>query len=114
MEPRFSYDFSRVKVHSDKLAAESAQAVGAKAYTVGRDIVFGAHQYAPSTNAGQKLLAHELIALEPVLIINFAIFLASRYFSFSRWVKEKSGATGDQEGERRLPIRGFRSSGHFR
>lgn len=61
MEPRFSHDFSRVKVHSDTLAAESAQAVGAKAYTVGRDIVFGAHQYAPSTDAGQKLLAHELI-----------------------------------------------------
>ncbi|MBO0857063.1 MAG: DUF4157 domain-containing protein [Chloracidobacterium sp.] len=60
MEPRFGHDFSRVKVHSDTLAAESAQAVGAKAYTVGRDIVFGARQYEPSADEGQKLLAHEL------------------------------------------------------
>jgi hypothetical protein len=39
---------------------ESAQAVGALAYTVGRDIVFGEGQYAPDTREGQRLLAHEL------------------------------------------------------
>src|SRR5581483_8600964 len=41
-------------------AAESARAVNALAYTVGRDIVFDGGQFAPSTNAGQRLLAHEL------------------------------------------------------
>src|SRR5712671_3809831 len=59
-EPRFDYDFSQVRVHADAKAAESAQAVNALAYTVGQDIVFGAGQYAPGTNAGQRLLAHEL------------------------------------------------------
>jgi hypothetical protein len=59
-EPRFDYDFSRVRLHTDAKAAESAQAVNALAYTVGRDIVFGGGQYAPGTNAGQRLLAHEL------------------------------------------------------
>ena len=38
----------------------SAQAVGAQAYTVGNDIVFGAGQYSPGTAAGDHLLAHEL------------------------------------------------------
>ena len=60
MEPRFGHDFSQVKIHADAKAAESAQAIGARAYTVGRDIVFAAGQYAPGTSAGQRLLAHEL------------------------------------------------------
>lgn len=60
MEPRLGQDFSRVRVHTDAPAAASAAAVKAMAYTVGRDIVFGAGQYAPGSNAGQRLLAHEL------------------------------------------------------
>lgn len=60
MEPRFGHDFSRVRVHTDAKAAESARAVNALAYTVGRDVVFDAGQYAPRTPAGQGLLAHEL------------------------------------------------------
>lgn len=60
MEPRFRYDFSQVQVHTDERAAESARAVNALAYTVGRDVVFGAELYAPGTMAGRRLLAHEL------------------------------------------------------
>ena len=60
MEPRFGHDFSRVRVHSDAKAAESARSVNALAYTVGRDVVFGAGQYAPGTTAGRRLVAHEL------------------------------------------------------
>lgn len=60
MEPRFGHDFSRVRVHTDGRAAESARAVGAMGYTVGRDIVFEVGQYAPGTEAGRRLLAHEL------------------------------------------------------
>jgi hypothetical protein len=59
-EPRFGYDFSQVRMHTDALAARSARAVNALAYTVGRDVVFGAGQYAPGTEAGGRLLAHEL------------------------------------------------------
>ena len=59
-EPRFGHDFSRVRVHTDAKAAESAWAVNALAYTVGRDVAFGLAQYAPQTGAGRKLLAHEL------------------------------------------------------
>src|SRR5262245_25683758 len=60
MESRFGHDFSRVRVHTGGQAAESAQAVNALAYTVGRNVVFGAGQYAPATDEGQRLLAHEL------------------------------------------------------
>jgi len=60
MESRFGRDFGDVRVHADELAAESARSVNALAYTVGRDIVFDAGQYAPGTSAGERLLAHEL------------------------------------------------------
>jgi len=60
MEPRFGHDFSQVSIHADARGAESAQAVNALAYTVGRDIVFGAGQYAPRSSAGLRTLAHEL------------------------------------------------------
>jgi len=59
-EQRFHHDFSAVRVHSDSRAAESAKRVGAIAYTVGNDIVFGSGRYSPETRAGRRLLAHEL------------------------------------------------------
>ena len=60
MESRFRHDFSRVRVHNDAKAATSAQAINARAYTAGRDVVFAAGQYAPSSLQGRRLLAHEL------------------------------------------------------
>lgn len=60
MEPRFGYDFGRVRVHVSTRAAESAQAVNARAYTVGQHIVLGAGQPSPESLAGRLLLAHEL------------------------------------------------------
>lgn len=59
-EPRFSCDFSRVRVHLGPTAEQSARAVNAHAYTVGQDIVFGAGRFAPNTPQGRQLLAHEL------------------------------------------------------
>lgn len=60
MEPRFGYDFSRVRVHYGESAEQSAQVVNAHAYTVGHDIVFGTGRFAPGTHEGQRLIAHEL------------------------------------------------------
>jgi hypothetical protein len=61
MEPRFGQDFSGVRVHVGGQAAESARAVNARAYTVGRDVVFGEGQYAPGSDEGKRLVAHELV-----------------------------------------------------
>src|SRR5215212_692873 len=60
MEQRFGHDFSRVRVHSGTAAEQSAQDVNAHAYTVGHNIVFGAGQFAPGTQEGRRLIAHEL------------------------------------------------------
>ncbi|MEK6300589.1 MAG: DUF4157 domain-containing protein [Acidobacteriota bacterium] len=60
MEPRFGHDFSGVRVHTNKRAAESARAINALAYTVGRDVVFGPGQYQPHSSEGSRLMAHEL------------------------------------------------------
>jgi hypothetical protein len=59
-EDRFGEDFSGVRVHTDNDAGSSARELGALAYTVGRDIVFGTGQYQPESLEGQKLIAHEL------------------------------------------------------
>ncbi|MGH3796774.1 MAG: eCIS core domain-containing protein [Pseudonocardiaceae bacterium] len=60
MEPRFGHDFSRVRVHADARATAAADAVGARAYTVGQNIAFAAGMYSPGTTHGRRLLAHEL------------------------------------------------------
>lgn len=60
MESRFGHDFTQVRVHADAQAADSARAVNALAYTVGRNIVFGAGQYVPGSATAQRLIAHEL------------------------------------------------------
>ena len=59
-EPRFGRDFSAVRVHTGQRAADAASAAKARAFTVGRDIVFGAGQFQPQSERGKHLLAHEL------------------------------------------------------
>ena len=60
MESGFGHDFSHVRIHTGSLAVESAQAVNALAYTVGRHVVFDEGAYRPETRAGRRLIAHEL------------------------------------------------------
>jgi len=59
-EPRLRRDLSDVRIHTDGQASQAANSISAKAFTAGKDIVFGASQYAPQTHQGQTLLAHEL------------------------------------------------------
>src|SRR5207302_416363 len=60
MESRFGNRFEDVRVHDDSSAADAARHISAHAFTMGRDVYFGAGRYEPHTVAGQKLLAHEL------------------------------------------------------
>ena len=57
---RMGYDFNKVKIHTDKEAAESAKGINAKAYAVGNHVVFNEGQYNPHSSEGKKLMAHEL------------------------------------------------------
>lgn len=59
-EQRFGRSFGDVQIHSGSDAAASAHAVNAKAFTYGRNIVFGEGQYDPQSRSGMQLLAHEL------------------------------------------------------
>lgn len=60
MERRFGYDFSRVRVHADERASESAAALGANAYTLGQHVVFSQSGFDPVSGTGRRLIAHEL------------------------------------------------------
>jgi hypothetical protein len=70
-EPRFGCDFSNVRIHTGAHAAELADAIHARAFAVGNDVVFGAGEFAPDTSRGRELLAHELthvVQQEPATI----------------------------------------------
>src|ERR1043166_430673 len=86
-EQRFGHDFSEVRVHTDARAAESAEAVDALAYTVGRHIAFGSGQYAPGSSAARRLLAHELTH----------VVQQSQSAPGSNWRLKLSGASAREE-----------------
>ena len=100
-EPRFGRDFSRVRVHTDAQAVESARAVNARAFTMGQDVVFGAGQYAPGASTGQRLMAHELthvvqqgaaVQRSPAIMTTVSgktpVWIQRGVLS---WIKEKAG-----------------------
>ena len=60
MEPRFGRDFSGVRIHTGPMAAKSAGAISAEAYTVDQHVIFAPNRYSPGTEGGRRLLAHEL------------------------------------------------------
>lgn len=59
-ESRLGFDLGGVRIHTDSPAGALARSVAARAFTNGRDVVFGANEYAPGTLSGRRLLAHEL------------------------------------------------------
>jgi len=60
MENKFGADFSGVRFHTGAKSVQMSQDIGAKAFTHGQNIHFGAGQYRPNTASGQHLMAHEL------------------------------------------------------
>ena len=59
-EPRFGRDFSNVKIHTDSNANQMARSINARAFTKGKNIVFGGGEYSPASFSGKRLLGHEL------------------------------------------------------
>jgi hypothetical protein len=66
-ERRLGRSLTAVRIHTGSIAAAAAADIGARAYTVGTHIAFGAGEYRPDTEAGRRLLAHELthVAQQP-------------------------------------------------
>lgn len=59
-EPRFRRDFGQVRIHTDQQASDTARLIHARAFTFGQDVIFNSDQFRPSSDAGKRLLAHEL------------------------------------------------------
>jgi hypothetical protein len=59
-ESRFGRDFGEVRVHADSASGLAARDLNAHAFTVGNHIAFAPGRYAPESESGKKLLAHEL------------------------------------------------------
>jgi len=60
MEPRFGQDFGNVRIHQGPTAETAAASLQARAFTLGRDVVFAAGEHDPKSEGGKRLLAHEL------------------------------------------------------
>jgi hypothetical protein len=60
LEPRLGQSLTETRIHTDTRAQDSAAAVGAHAYTVGRDIVFGSPGFDAGDRRSLATLAHEL------------------------------------------------------
>jgi hypothetical protein len=60
-ESRLGHDLGGVRIHADARAASSSRAIHARAFTYGNHIVFGDGEFAPASEGGQRLLAHELV-----------------------------------------------------
>jgi hypothetical protein len=60
MSEHLGHDFGDVRVHTDPLAGQLAQAVAARAFTTGADIYFGGGEYRPASPEGRRLIGHEL------------------------------------------------------
>ena len=104
MESRIGFDFSKVRVHTDARAADSARSLGARAYTVGNHVVFGAGKFAPESSAGRRLIAHELAHVvqqtgparaaapaRPHLVVQ----RAPRHVQRDGWLKDAEQFVGD-------------------
>ncbi|SHN53034.1 protein of unknown function [Geodermatophilus obscurus] len=61
MNSRLGHDFSRVRIHTDGRPAQVAQAIRARAITIGDHVAFAPGQYAPDSSQGRHLIAHELV-----------------------------------------------------
>jgi hypothetical protein len=60
MESAFGTDFSAVRVHTGHSTDDLNTQLSAKAFTTGSDVFIRSNDFNPATNAGQRLLAHEL------------------------------------------------------
>ncbi len=104
MESRFGYDFSRVRIHADEKAAAAAQAVNARAFTMGRHVVFGPNEYAPGSQEGQRLLAHELAhSIQQSLILDVHTAPASDTANGLHWGRAEHAAVQANQ-ERRFQL----------
>ena len=95
MESHFGTDFSGVHVHTGNYASQLSDQLNAHAFTVGKDIYFNEGKYAPESDAGKHLLAHELTHTiqQAGLANNLIKQKAQQPFVQKKWkIKSRTGA----------------------
>src|SRR3546814_5032593 len=70
MEPAFGQDFGHVRIHRDAAAAGTADAIGARAYTLGNHIAFNRGTFAPGTARSEEHTSE----LQSLMRISYAVF----------------------------------------
>ena len=96
-ENRFDHDFSGVRTHTGSEASDLARSINAKAFTSGKDIVFGSGQYSTESTQGKQLLAHELthvVQQTGTNQIRRKVLLGGKYYNPERdygWIKQSYG-----------------------
>jgi hypothetical protein len=60
LESDFGTGLGHVRIHADQRAQRTTENLGARAVTVGSDIMFAPGRYDPGNPAGDRLLAHEV------------------------------------------------------
>jgi len=60
-EGRLGLDLSSVRLHHGSDASSAARSIGARAFTVGSHVVFGAGEFDPLSASGRAVLSHELV-----------------------------------------------------
>lgn len=60
LEPRLHADLGSLRVHDDRAADTLAGRINARAFTFGEDIFFRSGELRPSSDAGMRLLTHEV------------------------------------------------------
>jgi hypothetical protein len=91
-EPRLGYDFGAIRVHTSDAAAESARLVDAKAYTTGTHLAFAGGKYAPESQAGRHLLAHELVHVVQQNRIGAAVQRSPDPWPDVKWKRDEKAA----------------------
>jgi hypothetical protein len=104
MEPRFGVDFGSVRVHTDTEATRMSDQLNAQAFTHGRDIYFANDKYAPDSQAGKHLLAHELTHVIQQGMANRSLMNESTEASPTfGWSRQEAGAVQRQDESVELP-----------
>ena len=60
LESRFDRDLSQIRIHDGPAAAAAAEALGARAATLGDHVLFADGAFEPGTATGDELIAHEV------------------------------------------------------
>lgn len=101
----FDQELVTARIHTDATANDTADALGARAFTVGRDIGFAEGAYQPESRAGRALLAHELAHVRQADSKPPQVYRQAVEVSYELDYPSTAAAIVDERAERQSPFR---------